>query len=812
MTKKAYEAFTATSLALACATLSANCQPNGTGGAVMPPPYWNPLTAPGKNPVAPDYLPKPRRAVSPKVNPEILKVKEQALIFQRMVKTNKFEEALKSLKSILSTDLEPIDQHRLGSGRMMGQAVSHHGYGQPFGQNEFIIRDLRYVAEESNNNKFALEVDQQILEAEKKSFGTKDLRVATTLISIGDVKFKTSNFKEALSFYRQSLHIQKLYMAEENALQNLGEKYIRCVSENGESEEASRLKAMRDRGYVRNSKNDYVDVDNLNLTTQNRLAKSIELYKQISIIRPWGYESIEYLQNIVNYSKLLKKNDLLVKYTPLLMEVLERREQRDDSDFRKYTELLVEANLSKGDINSARTWTDKYASGKDQNLSPQELINIANLEIKVKRNKNAERYLEQAEKALTDDFASLRTLRQIENVWKLLNNQEHLAKIQKRITPLEKSFPHLNPWTGTYMSNEERYKGAEQQADEKLKDVKELLRNNTAGATDSFFDDMSTLLQMQNSQNKLLLKIKILDLAKDLFKARRIKEGESIAFIAGGHPSYDSDPLKLSLSELEIAELLLSLNLEPSIPPTTYDYEQFANDAAQFCGESRDPSLSELQSSIRYRLKKNAMVNYYRVYKKPYAGMTWPSVDAPTSYLLNRDMVAARSMFINFDFNNDQENEKLYQSCLKPGYPAVLKTGQNFKPAISPPANARKLDSKSESLNLSAGSYEAKTATMGSLTINTPGSVRLFLTEQSVLDGPVFVAHKNARINSAPSNSSFEIWYDGQGTIQIEDNCTFVGSIYAPNARVEIGKDFKLKGTIAARDISLAGQYTKIMP
>lgn len=774
----------------------------------MPPPYWNPLTAPGRNPVTPDYLKPPPRRVSGTLSPDLRKVQEQALLFETLVKSNKLEEAFKVLRTILSADLISIDGQSLLSGAGLGRAVSHHGNSH-FRQTQFIVRDLRDVAG-SSNYKFSLAVNNQILEAEKKRFGNSDLRVAATLISIGDSYFSVSNFREALVPYRQSLNIQKLYMTEECAITNLGEKFFQCLINNRENKEASRLRALqKERLAATTAKSSFTDLDSLDLTPQSKLGKALVLYKQISTIRPYGYESEDYLQHIVSCSRLLKKNDLLCKYTPLLIEVMERRGNRDDSEFKKYREVLIQANLNKGDLYSARFWVDKTNEGETHRLSPQELIDFANLEFKVNRNKKAERYLEQAEQAVPDDFNSLRNLKQIENAWKLLNRQDRVEKIQKRIAPLEKNYPHLNPWSGTYMSKDQRFQEAQQQADVKLKQVKELLRRNAKGATDNFFEDMSLLLQMQSPQNKLELKLKILQLAKSLFMARRIEEGKKIAFVVGGHPSYDSEPLKLSQSELEIADLLLSLNLEPSKQTGTYDYQLFANDATLFCGESQNPSLSELQAEIRYRIKKIMMVNYYRVHMKPYAGMTWPSVESPQTYALDRDMIAGLSMYQNFDFNTDEENEKLYKSCLKPGNPAVLKPKQTFKPGISPPLNAQKLDSQIEKLTLSPGSFVVKTASIDSLLISAPGTVRLFLTEESTLDGPIFVVRKNGRMNAKPINTMLEIWYEGQGTIRIEDNCILGGTIYAPNARVEIGKDFKLKGSIAARDIWLESPYSK---
>ncbi len=216
-----YKLLFATSLAITYATVSVHCQPSSVGGGVMPPPYWNPLTAPGKNPVTPDYLKLPPPKVTGALSPELRKVQEQALHFKTLVRSNKLDEALKVLKTIMSSDLTSIDRQSLLSGAGLGRAVSHHGYNH-FGQTPFIVRDLREVAG-SSNYKFALAVNNQILEAEKKRFGVRDLRVAATLISIGDIYFSISNFKEALVHYRQSLNIQKLYMTEEYAITNLGE-------------------------------------------------------------------------------------------------------------------------------------------------------------------------------------------------------------------------------------------------------------------------------------------------------------------------------------------------------------------------------------------------------------------------------------------------------------------------------------------------------------------------------------------------------------------------------------------------------------
>lgn len=771
----------------------------------MPPPYWNPLTAKEKNPVPSLYaIPAQKRLNEP--SQRIIKLREQILNFRDLVTVNKLEEAMKVLKVILSSDLNLIDQSHVINKDVQ---VSHCGGYTLFDQSQYIIRDLRTFAEQSKNHQFALAIEKQLLETEKRFFSPTDMRVAATLLSIGNIYYSMKDLGQALKYYRQSWDIQKLYITEQEAMRNMGDRFIKCLNDAGEVREADRLKTLFENRYKRNTTRSRVtDVTSLHLSPQNKLTEAIKQYKEYSKIRPYGYEASETLELLVGLANALKKYDLVCTYGPQLVDLHIRLGKQDDWELKKDRELLVDANLALGNIQEARKWVDILRSKIDSDLTLHELIKFANLEIKVKRNKNAEKYLDLAEASLKDSFEYLPPMRQIELTWKLMDRQDRIAKIKKRIAPLDKNLPRLNPYTGTYMSNDERYKDAAKKADAYLEQQKEKLRKNyCSGTTDHFYNEMQTFLQMQGQGNKINLQLKILDLAEVMFKARRIKDGKNIAFVVGFHPSYDSDPLKLSLGELKIAELLMQLDLEKN-QYGLFEYESFSDHAQGFCGEIRDPALSSLQTEIRYRLQRLGTYRRMSLYQKPFAGMSWPAVDAPSGYELGRDMIAAKSLYQHFDFNTDEESEKLYKSySALPDCPAILKPGQNLKAAKTAPFNAHPLTIKVENQKLPPGNYVLKTASLSSLTIQPAGTVRLFFTEQSVVDGPVFVARKSARINSETGNANFELWYDGEGTIKIEEGCVFGGTIYAPNARIEIGKDVHIKGTVAAKDIWIGGKY-----
>jgi hypothetical protein len=66
----------------------------------------------------------------------------------------------------------------------------------------------------------------------------------------------------------------------------------------------------------------------------------------------------------------------------------------------------------------------------------------------------------------------------------------------------------------------------------------------------------------------------------------------------------------------------------------------------------------------------------------------------------------------------------------------------------------------------------------------------------------------NAEIPNGPpkKDCSIEIWYNGKGTIKLDEDSTFNGIIYAPNAKIEIGPgNANFFGAMIAKDIVVLG-------
>jgi hypothetical protein len=137
-----------------------------------------------------------------------------------------------------------------------------------------------------------------------------------------------------------------------------------------------------------------------------------------------------------------------------------------------------------------------------------------------------------------------------------------------------------------------------------------------------------------------------------------------------------------------------------------------------------------------------------------------------------------------------------------------------FCSALSPPVSAALLGSK-DTLVLKPGDYKLGQLTAQNIVLPETGRVRIFLTGTSLAE-PAFLAKSGAVINQVPTSLDFyhplrlELWYNGPGTIRLDENTLFNGLIYAPNARIELGDFVRFKGAMVAREIS-AGKNTAII-
>lgn len=115
-------------------------------------------------------------------------------------------------------------------------------------------------------------------------------------------------------------------------------------------------------------------------------------------------------------------------------------------------------------------------------------------------------------------------------------------------------------------------------------------------------------------------------------------------------------------------------------------------------------------------------------------------------------------------------------------------------------------------MGLGPGDYATNSMGVEELKALSPGRVRVFIGLAGDPNEPVFDAEPRALINAeipgglAPKGCSLEIWYSGSGTIKLEQDSTFNGIIYAPNARIEIGPaQATFRGAMVARDIIVSG-------
>lgn len=361
---------------------------------------------------------------------------DRARTFEELVKESRQGEASIELNVILSSDLRRIDNPipvnmALGAGLCyLGNVYVNH--------TKSIVDDLKQFAAQIADRQYGLKVLSQIFEAEKKSFSTTDTRVALTLLNIGHIYYSMKDYPQALEYYKQSWTILNLYFPEKSTLQYMPDKFFKCLEVTGDTQEAARLKALRD-----NRLNNFTgstqttDITSLRLSPEDSLTHSIKLYQAYSKERPYGGEASKLLERIVNLSYQLKKYEIVCTYTPLFFEMLERRNTFNEREVRKYREKLIDACLSLGKNEDAKGYLKELESQIDAQSNLQDLIYLANMEIKVKSPDAAEKYLDQAEAEILDNTTARPYMRQIESAWTLMGRTDRVEKIQKRIADIK---------------------------------------------------------------------------------------------------------------------------------------------------------------------------------------------------------------------------------------------------------------------------------------------------------------------------------------------------------------------------------------
>jgi hypothetical protein len=129
-----------------------------------------------------------------------------------------------------------------------------------------------------------------------------------------------------------------------------------------------------------------------------------------------------------------------------------------------------------------------------------------------------------------------------------------------------------------------------------------------------------------------------------------------------------------------------------------------------------------------------------------------------------------------------------------------------LKPALEAPAKARRLDSTLEELVPQEGDYIADSLDLKSLIILKTRKIRIFISPKST--APIVLRTDiGASINSEPNwlqasrAGLLEFWYDGNGEINLGDYTAFSGIIYAPKARIRLGKNCQFTGAMVAKDV-----------
>lgn len=722
---------------------------------------------------------------------------EVALLFF-LYSNNKYQEALQTLDRLLTFDLYSIDidpnfnQFNMSNCRIGPVCISP----------KEVMSQVRRTAESTTNKEFALSIENKVLAAQRKNLPQNSRLIADTLKSLAEVYKKNGQKTEALSALDESWKIYKMYFSDYDCCLMNGNTYPELLTWAGRQTDASNWQKSRNNSpFTRNSDPLPPKVVERK-TPEEYLQDAIEQFESAKAKTPYSQQTTHYLSSVILRARVAKKPEEIYKYSLVQLDILEHGGLSKRQETLRCYEQIVEAAIDMNKLDEALKWLDKMEKVISVNPNLQEVLKLAELEEKGKNYEKTAKLLEQAEKLLSDRPEDMRHLYKLEQLWKKIDRKDKSEKIKNQRTKYEENVGIPGPGFMRAQIKAQMQAAASHHkriVESAIKRIPDLIEKEDWQTLDNFSREIAPGWGSLTPDERQEMSLKLIDWGELLIKNRKFDTGYKVMSFAYMRPVKLPFSLALSTRMADVAELLIQLRQVGRA-----DY--YLDSARVFLKAYEGPS--PLKKSIELRLERLQKI-YMMLRKKEFVpGFTFPEVDPPKDYAIERYQFAAKTISNTGAATSSHSLSVLSQKSRDYDV-AVLKEGKSFLQAKKCPSGATKLKESENGLELAPGDYSAKSLSLQQLKLTQKGTVRIFLSGTSIAKGPVFLAKSNSDINSREFHDfdgpihKLEIWYDGEGVIKIDENSKISAIIYAPNARIELCKNAEFCGMLLGRDIAI---------
>lgn len=700
-----------------------------------------------------------------------------------------------------------------------------------------------------DNPKLAIEILEKTLEAQRKQLPSDDMQIGLTLNALGDVYRMSGKDQSALENYQKAFDIIKLYNGELIALNRMSSNFIPTMRAVGNIQEADRLQSMRD-GRDSESKNRFLRRRDLE-SKQLDFEALKDAYEKSKAAAPYSIDTVRLLDWLRNAAE--NKSDWTL-YEKCTFEQIKIAERFKSPDLKRYKEGLFRIYLRSKNFPQAEEFLADYLktfSGDDRERArlQQDLIDAY---IGARQLDGASQYirklwqdpnvdglkLAQSEVSLIDAYNRAEKQRKLDQRSKETDKTkiDEINKHLEDFSPKGKEevhhlFVHRKQWIPKVQVFALATRIGRLAVDSR--ETEHLAELLTKGEPLMYGDQLFSLKELadlwsaigeKTHAEELRAKLKAFARTKaaqgfresseaDGFGASRVQTGAGNEF----PPANKTSDYCFSFVALASHSLTLADNSRVcmDVPPFSFSF-------AGTYGELKTAQPANHSGSLSYVASMPIVGTHGGTLGPlplPFAPAPphgqvgpFPGPNPPASGGLGPPPFASGGFF---------PGEVLGP---RPG-PVLMRPPATqsvpFKAALRPNGVGAQFGGEGDEAKVGLGPGDWKVGSnlkLKGLTIigrsgaGTQGRLRLFLPNKPDQANPVFHAEPGALINahipSAPAmrGALLELWYEGEGTIKLDRDCTFNGIIYAPNARVEIGPgDATFTGSIVAKDIVVTG-------
>lgn len=784
-----------------------------------------------------------------------------AQFFEYYVQNNKQDKALAILDEILSTDLTQ------GPYQLPNHTRSHCGFGPvQINTSEQVADQIRAVAQSSikdTDNTFALTVLSKLLAAQNKQLKADDRRIGITLSAIAKSYYRVKAYDKALSNYEKALTILFKYEPEQYVYSQFYQEYpavLKALGKQSVLDEIEKRKADKAKKEIEEKDeelllaqellkrlesekigiNAYVIKErSLTLKLQQELSAYLDKYNRLAKSSSNKLELLNAAKTLEEFGDRHNIMLLQTKFMAARIEIEDILKQTDEDQKRENYTILVDRFIRLKDIPTAKTWLAKLGKLDENSTEDDKYLRWLEYSIKcgdqnypTQRSLKIEQNLINAPVVEQHDYHTS-MLRRLQELYRTVGTtksvtqlEHHAATMQARIALMERTISEAQ---AKAVEARQEYMSLTplERANRDLEKTKQDFNNSNwpefANDRGLPFSHSNSLTEADRGQFML----RCLAVANDLVKAH--KSDAAAVFLAACHgPILAADRQKI----VSTLEEIIAVSMQLRDRRTT---SNCINRLGEITRTSRctqaEIDASDAREKAFHALTHETLINDATLASEAQVR------ELAKGYRINRCIFAWQLLRIN-DKNNyclDNKSEKIAAKVTieESGIdrqPLLLEADTHesasgttdnsltmapFKPAMTAPASAKPLDRR-ELVCLPPGEYGTNKLVFGNIAFLTPGRTRIFISVDSLVDGPVVRQTQGGLVNTQSirepkgEKNTLEIWYNGEGTIRLDDRFNFSGLIYAPFARVELcgPTSGKFTGAIVARDVIVSGNVT----